>query len=73
MRIAEVAGKSCNMCGQGSYVVKQVEEAVTVNGQTQRVLVTVAECDRCGERAYDDDAVRKLQEAHRQLTAVKQP
>lgn len=67
MNIAEVAGKPCDMCGQGVYVIKQVLEPVTVDGKTITVDVTVAECSRCGERAYDDKAVHAIQAAHQQL------
>jgi YgiT-type zinc finger domain-containing protein len=66
MKIAEVAGKPCDMCGQGVYVIKQVPEPVTVNGKMTFVSVTVAECSHCGERIYDE-AVRTIQAAYNQL------
>ena len=67
MTITEVAGKPCDLCGQGVYVIKQVQEPVTVKGQTIYVSVTVAECSHCGERAYDDEAARIVQAAYTQL------
>ena len=70
MNIAEVAGKPCDMCGQGVYIIKQVQEPVMVNGKTRLIAVTVAECSHCGERVYDDEAARKLQEAYKELAAT---
>jgi len=67
MNIQEVTGKPCDICGQGVYVIKQVQEPVMVDGKTTFVTVTVAECSVCGERAYDDAAVRVIQAAHQQL------
>lgn len=67
MNITEVAGKPCDMCGLGVYVIKQVQEPVTVNGKTIFVSVMVAECSQCGERAYDDEATHIIQSAHNQL------
>jgi len=67
MNIHEVAGKPCDMCGQGVYVIKQVQEPVTRDGKTTFVPVTVAECSQCGERAYDDEAVQAIQAAYKQL------
>jgi len=67
MTIFEVADKPCDLCGQGVYIIKHVQEPVTVNGKTSYVAITVAECSRCGERAYDDEAVRAAQAAHTQL------
>jgi len=67
MTITEVAGKPCDLCGRGVYVIKSVQEPVTVNGETTYVPITVAECSRCGERAYDDEAARAIQAAYAQL------
>ncbi len=70
MNIAEIAGKPCDMCGLGVYVIKQVEEPVTVDGKTITIPVTIAECSHCGERVYDDEATTKIQAAYKQLAAT---
>ena len=67
MTIAEVAGNPCDLCRQGVFVIKHVQEPVTVRDQTTYVPITVAECSHCGERAYDDEAVRAVQAAYTQL------
>jgi len=67
MTITEVAGKPCDVCGRGVYVIKHIQEPVTVNGETTLVPITVAECSHCGERAYDDEAARAVQAAYAQL------
>jgi YgiT-type zinc finger domain-containing protein len=69
MNITEIAGKPCDQCGQGIYIIKEVQEPVTANGKTILVTVMVAECSHCSERVYDDTAVHAIQAVHEQLAA----
>lgn len=70
MNVSEVAGKPCDMCGQGVYVIKRVQEPVTVQGTMTYVPIIVAECSRCGEHVYDDEAGRALQSAYARLATT---
>ncbi len=70
MKIQELAGKRCDMCGKGIYIIKDVQEPVTHHGKTIYVPVTVAECSVCHEHAYDAEGSRKIQAAYNQLAAI---
>ena len=70
MDIHQLAGKRCDMCGQGVYVIKDVQEPITNHGKTFSVPVTVAECSVCHEHAYDAEGSRKMQAAYNQLAAT---
>ncbi len=67
MNIAVVASKPCDVCSHGVYVIKQIQEPVTVKSKTRLIAVIVAECSHCSERAYDDEATSKMQEAYKEL------
>ena len=70
MDIKQLAGKRCDMCGQGVYIIKEVQEPITNHGKTIMVAVTVAECSVCHEHAYDADGSRKIQAAYNHLAAT---
>lgn len=51
---------SCPVCG-GELVKKQVEEIVRGGDDTATLRVEAMVCQRCGERLYSEDTVRRFE------------
>ncbi len=65
-----IAGIQCPRCGhENTYVIREVEEVLSIDGDTVAVRITVGECSYCGERLLDRQATHKLEEAAEKLRA----
>lgn len=57
---------SCPVCG-GELVKRQVEEIVRGGDDTATLMVEAMVCQRCGERLYSEDTVRKFEKVRSAL------
>jgi YgiT-type zinc finger domain-containing protein len=51
---------SCPVCG-GELVKRQVEEILRGGNDTDTLSVEAVVCQRCGERLYSEDTVRRFE------------
>lgn len=58
---------SCPVCG-GELVKKQVEEIVRGGGDTATLSAEAMVCQRCGERLYSEDTVRRFERIRTDLS-----
>lgn len=68
--------EKCQVCG-GELVTKEVEKLLRGGVHTASLRVQAEACLHCGERLYDQEAVRRFEEIRakleRQQTAEFQP
>ncbi len=61
-------GIVCPRCGrEDTYVLRDIEYPVTVDGNAVTVAITVGECTYCGEQLLDKVASSTIEEAVRHL------
>lgn len=58
---------SCPVCG-GELVKRQVEEIVRGGDDTATLSVEAMVCQRCGERLYSEDTVRRFERIRADLS-----
>jgi len=63
-------GIQCPRCGhENTYAIREVEEVLSIDGNSVAVRITVGECSYCGEHLLDRQATHKLEDAAEKLRA----